>query len=1044
MFVDVPSSVQRFLLVSGLIVAASGVMTASPASQPAEISAADKARLVAKYGELPLRFEANDGQTQKDVKFLSRGVGYGLYLTAREAVLTLHKPVGKPRAQSRSDSGTVEAETMGGTDVVRMQLAGGNDKTEPVGFDRLQGTANYILGNDPAKWHTNVPMFGKVRYAGVYPGVDLIYYGNQQQLEYDFVIAPGASAKAIRLHFAGAKQLTLDGEGNLVIVAEGGRIAFHKPVVYQVIEGNRRPVAGRFTLLADNSAGFVVGSYDHSSALVIDPTLVYSTYLGGSNVDSVAAIAVDSSGAAYVTGTTTSTDFPVTPGTVQVIYAESTAFVSKLNASGTALIYSTYLGGSGTSYGDAGRSIAVDSSGEAYITGSTYAPNFPVTTGAYQTTNKAAVNSAGTGFVSKLNAAGTKLLYSTYLGGTQTDTPYSVALDSAGNAYISGAATSTNFPTTTGAFQTTNKSAAVYGWNDFVAKLNPTGTGLVFSTSLGGSSEFYGSGGSILVAADATGVYVSGSAFSTDFPVTKGAYQTVNKEAAAQGSNLTLTKLNPTGTALIYSTYLGGSGAGYRGDVASGMAVDKSGNAYLSGTTYESNFPVTTGAFQSTSKAAPFGLSTCFVTKMNPTGTALVYSTYVGGSGFNYGDAAYGLALDSSGDVYFTGTTGSNDYPVTSNAYQSSNPAYYNGASVILTELNPTGTGLVYSTYLGGTTSFGDTGYQVALGSSGTVFLAGFTNATDFPVTGDAYQLTNNAGGDVTGFVTQFKLGTAAAAAPTQTSLMSNSNPAVTGTDMTFTVSVAPLSGTTVATGNVVFSIDEVTAATVALNSAGVAIYSTAPLSFGQHYILASYAGSTTYASSGNGIIETITPAAPTFTPPAGTYLAAQLVNLTDITNGPPIYYTVDGSTPTASSTKYTGSILVSVPETLRAIAISPGLPGSAEASASYALVSAPSALAVAASAISTPKATLNGLVNTFGLTGTYMFQYGTSSTALTTSTTKTALSGSTLGSRLSFFPVPVSTQLTTLKTKTTYYYQVVVTTAAGSSSGEVLSFTTN
>ncbi len=1009
---------------------------------------AAKARLVESYGKLPLRFEANYGQTDESVKFLSRGSGYGLYLRAQEAVLTLHKPVGGDHgSQSGPGGGDAKAEARSATDVVRMQLAGANGKAEPVGADLMPGTANYMLGNDPAQWHTNVPTFGKVRYAGIYPGVDLVYYGNQQQLEYDFVVAPGASAEPIRLHFAGARQVWLDGEGNLVIVAEDGRIAFHKPVVYQLVEGRRRPVAGRFRLLADSSAGFAVGRYDHAKALVIDPTLVYSTYLGGSGQDSVAAIAVDSSGAAYVTGSTSSTDFPVTPGAVQVVYKESTAFVSKLNPSGTALLYSTYLGGSGTSYGDSGTSIAVDSAGEATVTGSTYASNFPVTAGAFQTTNKAAANSAATGFVAKLNSSGTKLLYSTYLGGSETDTPYAVALDPAGDAFISGAAYSTNFPVTTGAYQSTNKSAAVYGWNDFVTKLNPTGSGLVFSTYLGGSGEFYGSGGDILVAAakDASGdVFVSGSAFSTDFPVTTGAYQTSNKEAASQGSNLTLTKLNSTGTKLIYSTYLGGSGAGYHGDVANGLAVDKSGNAYLSGTTYESNFPVTTGAFQRTNKGAANGLSTCFVSKMNPAGTALVYSTYVGGSGFNYGDAAYGLALDGSGDVYFTGTTGSGDFPVTSNAFQTTNPAFYNGNSVFLTELNAAGTGLVYSTYMGGSTSFGDTGYQVALGSGGAVYLAGFTNATNFPVTGAAFQAGNNSRSDVTGFVAEFDLGTAATTKATQAALTSNANPAVTGTEMIFTATVAPVSGTGVPTGNVVFSIDEATAATVALNSAGVATYSRAPLALGQHYILASYAGSATYGSSGSGIIETITPARPTFNPPGGTYLAAQLVSLADTSAGVTLYYTTDGSTPTTASTKYTAPILVSVPETIAVTAVSPGLPDGAVASASYALVTAPTALAAAATAINTPNATLNGLVDTFGLTGSYFFQYGTSSTALTTSTAKTALSGSTLGSRVSFVPVPVSAAIAGLKTNTKYYYRVVVTTAAGTSSGEVLSFTTN
>ena len=374
-----------------------------------------------------------------------------------------------------------------------------------------------------------------------------------------------------------------------MIAAEDGEISFKKPVVYQSggaqLSGTaeRRPVSGAFTLLADNSVGFSIGVYDPSRPLIIDPTLVYSTYLGGSNQDQINAIAVDSSGAAYLTGVTESTNYPITPGVFRSTF--SNAFVTKLNASGTALVYSSFLGGSGgASGGDSGLAIAVDASGDAYVVGSSYSTNFPVTAGAYQATNKAAAQSGSTGFVVKINPAGTALLYGTYLGGTLTDNSTSVAIDSAGDAYVAGFAYSSNFPTTSGAYQTTNKSATDYGWNQFLAKLNPTGSALIYSTYIGGSGD-YSSAGNMHVAIDSSGdAYLAGIALSTDFPTTAGAYQTTNK-ANSGHYNITLAKFNSTASSLIYSTYLGGTGSNYGDDSPNGLAVDSSGNAYFSGTT---------------------------------------------------------------------------------------------------------------------------------------------------------------------------------------------------------------------------------------------------------------------------------------------------------------------------------------------------------------------------------------------------------------------------------------------------------------------------
>lgn len=988
-------------------------------------------QVVAEYGRLPLRFEANEGQTDGRVKFLSRGSGFSLFLTDRDAVLSLTKPGGDSKAG----------------DMVQMRLEGANSKSEPEGLEKLPGLVNYMMGNDRSQWHTNVPNYSRVRYAGVYPGVDLVYYGNGQRLEYDFQLAAGADPGAIRLRFNGAQALRLDAAGNLEIMAAHGSIAFHAPIIYQVVDGNRKPIPGKFKLLAGNSVGFSLGAYDRRKPLTIDPTLVYSTYLGGSNSDTISAMVLDGSGNAYLTGTTSSTDFPVTPGAFETTDkdARSSVFVTELNSSGSALIYSTFLSGTGgASGGDSGESIAVDAAGDAYVTGYTYSSDFPTTEGAYQTTNNAAAASGTTSFVTKLNPTGTGLLYSTFLGGTVSDYASSIAIDAAGSAYVAGVAFSANYPVTTGAYQTTNKGAADFNGTAFVTKLNPTATSLVYSTFVGGSTDYI-SQTSVKVAVNAAGdAYLFGDVGSADFPVTEGAYQTANKGLTGGGSNLTLTELNATGTKLIYSTFLGGSGAGYRGDAPNGLKLDSAGNAYLTGTTYEANFPVTKGAFQTANKASSGSLPTGFVSKMNATGTALVYSTFLGGSG---ADLATAIAVDSSGDAFITGSARSTDFPVTANAYQTTNlAAFNNGAVVFLAELNPAGSAEIYSTYFGGGNSFSDTGYGIALGAGGTVYFAGITSASDFPITPNAYDKVYNSQYSSLGFVSEFTFSTAPPTAPTGTLLTSTENPATTGTPLTFTAAVTPAAGTVVPTGNVIFNIDQKNVATVALNSLGYASYTVASLANGQHAILASYQGSAQYSASGGNIVESITAATPVIAPGSGAYPAAQLVTITDGTANAAIYYTTDGSAPgtSKSSVKYAGPFAVSETETVQAVAELAGAPNSNVAVANYSFLTAPTALAVGASSVSTPVATLNALVNTYGMSGSYHFLYGTSPTALTLSTPLTTLPSSSFGSRINFVPVAVSAKVTTLAGKTRYYYQVLVTTGAGTSSGAVLNFITN
>jgi hypothetical protein len=1020
MFIHIRSYGRGMLLQAACLAAATLAATASAAAQAPEVS---HAQVVANFGKLPLRFELNRGQADPRVKFLTRGTGYGLYLTGHEAVLALHK-----------------SDTNRRPDVLRIQVAGSHPSTQPSGEDRLPGVVNYLQSSNTSTWKTDIPTFSRVRYASVYPGIDLIYYGNQQQLEYDFVLGPHKQASTIRLRFSGAQRLTLDSAGNLLINATEGSIAFHKPVIYQTIGSERKAIAGHFTLLASDTVGFHIGTYDRTQPLVIDPTLIYSTYLGGTIQDGVTAMAVDSAGEAFVTGSTTSgsntaPNFPTTPGayltTAPAGYYTPSAFVSKFNASGTALLYSTYLPPGAVTSG-----IALDSSGNAILIGSTTSKTYPVTAGVFQSTNKAASGSANA-FITKLNATGSALIFSTYLGGSTSDSPTGLAVNSAGDIYLSGITYSTDFPVTAGVYQAASKGSSVsYYWNNFITEINPTGTSLIFSTYLGGSHE-YNSPPSALIAVDPTGnVYLSSTATSTDFPTTSGAFKTTNPDSAYQ--SITLSKLNPTATQLLYSTYLDGTGASY--DQVRGLAVDSAGNLYAGGTTGQTNFPITSGALQTNNKSSG---TTGFVTKLNPTGTALVYSTYLGGS--TTGDGIYGLALDGSGDAFVCGKTLSTDYPTTTGAYQTTNPENAfngSGSTPILSELNPAGTALLYSTYFGGANP-GSSISSIALGASSSVFLAGTTTLT-LPVTPNAYESTATSQYGSTGFVAEFSFGSAPTTLPTTTSLLSISNPSITGSNLTFSAYVAPNTGSAIPSGNVVFSVDNVAVATVALNSKGIAAYTTTtPLTLGQHYILASYAGNATYTASAGSLTESITPATPILSPASGPYTSAQLVSITGATPSAKLYYTIDGSTPTASSLTYTAPFLVSTSTVVNAIAILSGSPSSNVQTAFYSFLGAPSVLAVNASSIGTATATLNALVGTGGVAGSYHFIYGISSSTLNSTTASTSFGGSVL-SRLSIAPFQATANLTTLQTKTTYYFQIVVTTPAGTSSGQVLSFKTN
>jgi beta-propeller repeat-containing protein len=696
-------------------------------------AAATDARLSESYGKLPLQFEANRGQTHKDVRFLSRGPGYSLYLTAGEAVLVLAKP--DTKRDTRSTQVRPDAPAQANSVALRMSLVGAARKPQVTGLDELPGKANYFVGKDPAKWRTNVPTYAKVQYRNVYPGIDLVYYGNQRQLEYDFVVAPGADPNKIVLGFKGAEKLEIDVAGDLVLHAAGGDIRQHKPVIYQDIDGVRQEVASGYVRKGANHVAFKVAAYDTNRPLVIDPVVLsYSTYLGGSARDLGTGIAVDAAGNAYVTGNATSVNFPTTPGASQTIFGgdiNGDVFITKLNPAGSALVYSTYLGGSGM---DQGAGIAVDAAGNAYVTGYTRSNDFPVTAGAFQT---AFAGSAGAGdaFVAKINATGSGLVYSTYLGGNGdelNDFLAGIAVDAAGNAYVAGSTRSTDFPTTAGAFQSVHSGAFD---NAFVTKLDPAGSTLVYSTFLG---ESLGHG----IAVDANGnAYVTGTVQGA-FPTTPGSFQPNGGGAV----DAFVTKLDFTGTTLVYSTRLGG------GSFESGqaIAVDAAGNAYVTGDTRSTNFPTTPGAFQPTFGGAlnpPNPHSPpdpdAFVTKLDPSGSVLIYSTYLGGSGSERG---LGIAVDADGNAYVTGWTASTNFPTTVGAFQLTLGGVTDG---FVTKLNSTGIALVYSSYLGGTGN--DNGSGVAVDADSNAYVTGWTASTNFPTTAGAFQLFN--GGDVDAFV---------------------------------------------------------------------------------------------------------------------------------------------------------------------------------------------------------------------------------------------------------------------------------------------------
>ena len=625
---------------------------------------------------MPAFFVANRGQAPRAVRFIAQSSGFTAYFLPREILIRSHG------AQ------------------VRVEFEGADPEATMEGEQPLAGRASFFAG-DAARWRAGVPTFGAVRYRNLYPGIDMVFGTEGPRLKSEFVVAAGRKAARIRIRYRGARPV-LTADGSLSVELGPERLTESPPYIYQERDGNKLRVEGHFAIRPDGAVSFAVGAYDPMSPLMIDPLLGYSTSVGASGFSAATAIAVDSSGAAYIAGYTDSDSLPTANPAQNFNRGSVSVFVAKLNPAGDGLEYCTYLGGSDD---DRAYGIAVDSSGAAYVTGTTTSPDFPTLYPA-----QSSLEGSRNAFVFKLNPMGDMLVFSTFLGGGGADTAYGIALDAAGDSYIVGDTTSLNFPA--GGYQTSNRG----GQDAFVAELSASGRQLLFGTYLGGAGADHGGA----IALDPSGtIYITGYTWSSNFP-TATPYQ----KAIAGPCNAFIARLDTSGDRLLFSTYLGGSGCTMMyPETGQGIAVDAQGNAYVAGVTSSGDFP-RLNAIQPQLE----GSTDAFVAKFNSQGS-LLFSTYMGGSGVDLGNA---IALDASGSIYVVGYTYSTDFPVTGGAIQTANAG---GCDAFLFKLSPSGDTLLYATYLGG--SGADTASGVALDSSGNVYLGGWTLSANFPALPD-------------------------------------------------------------------------------------------------------------------------------------------------------------------------------------------------------------------------------------------------------------------------------------------------------------------
>lgn len=768
-------------------------------------------------GKLPLAFETNQGQVNSTVKFISRGPGYKLFLTEQEAVMVFDKNA-KKKPVSNSDylSSHLQTSDEHVSAVVRMRFEGANQTPSMKAEDSLDFKTNYFNGADGATNFTDVPNHRRIKYTSIYPGVDLLYYGNQQQLEYDLLIAPKANPQQIKLRFFGAEKVTLSKQGDLILTTTAGEVTYHKPVAYQTIGGKRNAVDANYQLAENGQVNFRLGKYDTRHTLVIDPVLNYATYIW----DYVSRIAVDASGNVYLAGTTVRTDLPASSGYQTKLAGTTDAFVIKVDPTGTKIVYATYLGvRRSETHGDA---LAIDTSGNAYLAGSTYATAFPVTSGAYQTNYSADPLIGRAAFVTKINPSGNGLVYSTFVGGAWIG---AVALDANGNLYMTGSAAS--LKTTAGAFQSTNPSTTT---SPFVAKLNATGSTMSYATYLGGS----GTDISKSITVDTNGnAYVVGTTASPNFPITNS-YQ-----PGLQGvQDAFVTKMNTTGTGLVYSTYLGGS----RNEDGNDIAVNALGEAFVVGSTGSDDFPVTQGVFQPRKGFAGYGISNAFISKISATGEALIFSSYLGGDWYfctnNLNscmislmvdhDAATAVRVDAAGYAYVAGKTTTIGFPLVDQMQERvSSDSDFTSSLPFVVKIRPQGDGLTYSVLLGVPGELAANG--LALDQSGNVYTVGRGGSSpaspilNFPVTTGAF-LTS-------GHSFLYKL----SAGKYTTLVRSSNNPSSSGESIKLTADVQNINQS----GTVTFMDGTITLGTVAVTNGAATLMANLPA--GVHKITAIY-----------------------------------------------------------------------------------------------------------------------------------------------------------------------------------------------------------
>jgi hypothetical protein len=992
------------VLVTSLFLVCGAAAAASSSARepsPAPPATAASQRVAAQYGKIPLSFEANRGQTDPRAQFLSRGSGYSLFFTSDEVVLNLERqkppstPGGKPEASP--------------VDTLRMKLLGANPGAAVAGTDLQAGVVSYFIGNDPKQWHTGIPTYGKVNYTQVYPGVDLIFYGNQRQLEYDFVVAPGADPGRIAWQIDGASA-ALDAEGNLRLNAPHGSASFKKPLLYQMDGDEKISVKGSFEV-AGNQIRFRLDGYDHSKPLIIDPVLSYASYLSGSGSDEIGlttgpgdlavgtsqALAVDSEGSAYVTGYTYSIDFPTKdayqstpPAKVSGVPPGKwpTAFVTKFSPDGDSLVYSTYLGGNGYDFAYA---IAVDSDHNAYVTGQTDSPNFPTTSGAYQTIcdevpySPPETPSSGCGtsnvsaFVTKLNSTGSGLVYSTFFGGYAYDYATAIAVDTAGRAYIAGdeeefCSTAYTyqgcFPTTTGAVIPGSATTGGSSQYAFVAAFDPTGAHLLYSTMFG-DLNFTGEGGTTWgtgVAVDAKNYfYLVGETSAGKLPTTKGVIQPTSGPLGSTGTYVEayrgfIAKFNPVtaakGASLDYATYLGGHTEALN-DYISGITIDSQSNAYVVGYTNSKDFPVTKGAYSTVCGPDGANCAAAHVTKLNPSATAILWSTFVGSAKSDGSDAVYltgPIQLDGDGNVYIIGQPGTG-FPMVNPV----EPTPSGGdAQVLVAELDPTGKHLLFSTIIGSDGLDTENPAGLAVDSDGNIYLAGNTIGPDLITTPGAFQTKNTKGGCCyAGFVAKIDAhGTATAA------LSASPSPALADHTVTLKATVTGPKYGSVPTGTVMFEDASTILSTVALNSAGLATYATTALTAAKHNLEAVYSGDSTYATETGKATLTVTNPVPTLTSLSPSSAATGgaaftlTVNGSNFVNGSTVKWNGASRTTTyVSPTQLTASILaadIATTTTVPVTVFNPTPGGGTSGSKTF-------TVAIPLAGVSTTKLTFNG-----------------------------------------------------------------------------------